>query len=354
MRLTSGLLATARRQRSFKIRSGWRGGDVDGEDWTTAFLTANASRSDVWSTLDGKRWTQVTAEAPWVGRFGHCLTVFKGKLWLIGGYHRESETAGENYLLNDVWRSSDGLHWTSITQQAPWTPRYYHQTVAFRDKLWLIGGQYDEEHGDLSRDIWSSSDGKTWTRVTGNAPWSMRYGEAFGAFVLPANGTWRKEDAICVIAPSGLRSPTGVDLLSNGVWLSTDGVNWKMQTDAAPFHQFSYAAVFAQSRMFVYGGRSQRQGDRFAQVWASSDGREWGLESSTPAWGAREMMRAVCLKNTVYLLGGNHTNEVWSSSDPTMRKWTRLKLEQPRPSSSSEAGRQGEEFRISKNPSKSR
>ena len=54
-----------------------------------------------------------------------------------------------------------------------------HYTVAFGDKLWVIGGQNmpvfaPEEQDRFDNDVWSSTDGKNWTRVLGHAPWSPR------------------------------------------------------------------------------------------------------------------------------------------------------------------------------------
>lgn len=41
--------------------------------------------NDVWSSPDGIEWTEVTAEAPWTARAGAALVVKNGYLWLIGG-----------------------------------------------------------------------------------------------------------------------------------------------------------------------------------------------------------------------------------------------------------------------------
>ena len=59
---------------------------------------------------------------------------------------------------NDVWSSSDGVTWTQESASAAFPVRADHQVVAFNNKLWLIGG-YD---GSRKNDVWSSSDGVNW------------------------------------------------------------------------------------------------------------------------------------------------------------------------------------------------
>ena len=47
--------------------------------------------------------------------------------------------------------------------------------VVYDRKLWLIGGGITIYHPFKAyRDVWSSSDGKSWTKVTDQAPWPAR------------------------------------------------------------------------------------------------------------------------------------------------------------------------------------
>ena len=45
---------------------------------------------------------------------------------------------------NDVWSSLDGLHWEQMTDSAPWHPRIWFSSLAWRDRLWVIGGWSSE------------------------------------------------------------------------------------------------------------------------------------------------------------------------------------------------------------------
>lgn len=104
---------------------------------------------DVWSSPDGLTWTEVTADAPWSGRSGHAVVGYSGDMWVVGG------KCGD--VFGDVWRSPDGSNWTSVTDAAPWRNRYLHACVAHDGKLWLLGGTEDVDgKGALSarNDVW--------------------------------------------------------------------------------------------------------------------------------------------------------------------------------------------------------
>jgi hypothetical protein len=67
------------------------------------------------------------------------------KLWVVGG------TDGKNSL-NDVWFSPDGRQWTRATGQAAFTPRWGHAVEGFDRRLWVLGGQ----DGEYRSDVWRS------------------------------------------------------------------------------------------------------------------------------------------------------------------------------------------------------
>jgi N-acetylneuraminic acid mutarotase len=60
-------------------------------------------------------------------------------MWILGG--TENYYFGdEKSLKNDVWYSADGKEWELATQNAPWSPRAYHQAVVLNDKIYVLGG----------------------------------------------------------------------------------------------------------------------------------------------------------------------------------------------------------------------
>ena len=94
------------------------------------------SLNDVWSSTDGSRWIEEITAAKWSPRFGHTSVVFDPdesgkKIWIIGG---NSNGNG----LDDVWSSTDGSSWTNGINLL--NTAYYASTVKYNDRLWIIGG----------------------------------------------------------------------------------------------------------------------------------------------------------------------------------------------------------------------
>lgn len=125
--------------------------------------------NDVWSTADGRNWQQEVASAEWSKRaFGQAL-VFDSKLWILGGGARNPRAQPKN----DVWCSADGVHWTQVTSAAPWTPRLWFSSVVYRGRMWVLGG-WSPADGNLG-DVWHSQDGRTWTELKSDVIWTKRH-----------------------------------------------------------------------------------------------------------------------------------------------------------------------------------
>ena len=141
--------------------------------WYNGRLPGHGASSEVWSSSDGERWEQATASAAWSPRLAAAVVEFKGKMWLLGG--TENYYFGdEKSLKNDVWHSADGKEWKLATAAAGWTPRAYHQAVVLDDKIYVLGGGNYVPRYHAKNDVWSSSDGIHWEEVTAAAPWHER------------------------------------------------------------------------------------------------------------------------------------------------------------------------------------
>lgn len=126
-------------------------------------------QNDVWSTADGTTWKLEVEHAAWSKRTHAQVTVFKDRLWLMGGGAWHPETIPRN----DVWSSADGITWDLVTEAAPWTARMWFSLVAYRDHLWVLGG-WNKEDGNFG-DVWYSKDGEHWTQMTADNIWSKRH-----------------------------------------------------------------------------------------------------------------------------------------------------------------------------------
>jgi hypothetical protein len=140
--------------------------------WFNGRLKDHSASREVWSSTNGKDWKQVTAKAPWSARISGGLVSFKGKMWLLGGtenYYFGDEAS----LKNDVWHSENGKDWTQVAN-APWSPRAYLQAVVHDGKLWVLGGGNYVPKYFAKNDVWFTEDGVKWTEATGRAPWHER------------------------------------------------------------------------------------------------------------------------------------------------------------------------------------
>ena len=103
--------------------------------------------------------------APFGNRSSPGLVVFKDRLWLIGG--RRFVTKDQETILNDIWSSSDGLHWELVIAAGPFSPRFDSTCFVNQGRIWMTGGK---GLGDPLRDLWYSEDGIQWHEATNQIP----------------------------------------------------------------------------------------------------------------------------------------------------------------------------------------
>ena len=247
----------------------------------------HAQVNDIWSSADGVNWVQETAGAEWSPRTGLQVVEFQGDLWLMGGIYASSV----NDFKNDVWQSTDGITWTQVISNAPWSPRTVHDGVAYDGKLWVMGGY---SHGVNLADVWSSPDGITWTQLTSNAPWGA--GEV-GRPVVHNGKLW-------MLGGSE----------TTGAWSTTDGANWIRTGTISADPLFRAAAATDGVNMFLTAG-SDLAGIRQNKTYRSADGVTWTLVSTGP-WSPRAQPGLLHYNGLLWILGGNdqqsgNRNDVW-------------------------------------------
>lgn len=266
--------------------------------------------NDVWNSSDGKDWTCVKPntfgtlgfdpKGDWEGRHTAGYVNFRGKMWIVAG------DCNQKHYHNDVWNSDDGKHWTRIGGDVPWGPRALHYTVAFKDRIWVIGGQTLPQFAPAEQkyydDIWSSADGVKWDRVIPQGPFWPQRGMIGGGAVM--NGR------LWVLGGGTYDTPTRPQrLFYNDVWSTADGISWTCHTPAAPWHprQYHDVAVF-DSRLWVLEGWNQ--GNR-NDVWHSADGVTWHEVPNTP-WNIRHAASVFVFKDALWMVAGNNMeSDVW-------------------------------------------
>ena len=60
------------------------------------------------------RWIEVTDRAPFAPRDGAGALVFRGRMWLLGGWNPGDREHFPRICNNEVWSSADGAGWTLI------------------------------------------------------------------------------------------------------------------------------------------------------------------------------------------------------------------------------------------------
>ena len=238
--------------------------------------TAAGISNSVYSSQDGKTWSFL-GTGNFTARYGHTSLnfllngdTFTDRAWVLAG----NSASGFSALLNDVWTSIDGKSWSRADTGGAFPARFFHSSVVFDpdakgNRMWVIGGINNKPQG-LS-DVWSSTTGSTWTQATASG-FPGRGGAAAVTFTDPGSGA----PAIFLIA--GFDPSAGK--LYNDVWDSTDGATWKqLLTSLAPTFSARYNATAqivpgkSGPEIWVVGGTDGTQA--FNDAWFSKDGLNW-------------------------------------------------------------------------------
>jgi len=246
-------------------------------------------------------WVCVTEQAAFSPRDTAEDAVFDGKLWLSNGYYHG------NVLTRDLWHSTDGATWTLVSDATPYDG--YSEMAVYDGKLWAIKGS-----------VWCSTDGVTWTQVAEQTPFGVR---GYGELVVHDGKMWQLG--------------SGAD-----VWHSTDGVHWTCVTEQAPYgaRAASAVVVFA-GKLWLMGGRisqentppekGYQQFTTFNDVWCSQDGVNWECVLEHAPWAPRMWFISQVYAGRMWIIGGydnvNAANfgDVWYTEDGTT--WHEFKSE---------------------------
>jgi hypothetical protein len=245
--------------------------------------------------------------APWQARDSQAEWVFRDQLWIGGGWFQSFEAPPR-----DLWSSPDGKSWTRMTADAPWIHSDLPICATFRDRMWIMGGWHNGRlpGHSASRQVWSSPDGITWEHVTEKAPWSARLA---APLVVHRDRLWLL---------GGIENYYFGDdsSLKNDVWSTTDGRDWVLETSAAQWSPRGYhQAVALNDRIFVFGGGNYVPSHHAKNdVWSSADGKEWICETEAAPWPPRLWFSAAAWRGCIWVLGGwsqerDNFGDVWYS-----------------------------------------
>jgi len=231
------------------------------------------------SAQEAPRWTLVTEHAAFPPRDTAEDAVFLGKMWLSNAYNTEGK------LTPDLWNSTDGVTWTKVSDATPYDG--YAEMVVYKDKLWAIKGS-----------VWNTSDGVNWTQVLDKTPFGVR---GYGECVVYKHRIWQLG--------------SGAD-----VWSTSDGKHWKCATAAALFGKRYGSAVAAYGgKLWLCGGAVEKQSDppekhyqqytTYNDVWCSTDGKHWTRVLEHAPWAQRQWFVAREYAGKLWIFGGFSNRE---------------------------------------------
>jgi len=230
----------------------------------------------------------------WPPTNSFCTFYFKGKIFLV-----------EPWL--NVWTSSDGISWTKVTSSLPHTSYLNFECTVFNNEIWISGG-YVNGANTPSNEVWHTPDGVNWTQaIPVGTTWLPRTNHTFEAF---QNKLWIMG---------------GVDSTStafNDVWSSPDGINWTQSTASASWPaRYSHTSVVFQNKLWVIGGFNHQSLMTLNDVWSSPDGINWTQATNSAPWFQRMYHESIVYNGKMWVLGGSIVpvpylaNDVWSSPD---------------------------------------
>ena len=165
------------------------------------------------------------------------------------------------------------LDWVKVTDKAEWQARDSSGEVVYKDKLWIFGGWFDS-FAAPPRDVWNSADGKSWSKITSEAPWKFSD--------LPMTIAFKDKMWLMGGWYNGRLEGRGA---TNEVWSSTDGEKWMLETPAAGWSpRIASGLVEFKERIWILGGTENYYfGDQSSlknDVWSSADGKTWELATA--------------------------------------------------------------------------
>jgi hypothetical protein len=136
------------------------------------------------STDGGFTWTEILADAapsstrPSPRGMINQMPYWQGRLWLVSGGTTETAAEANREYFREVWSidpENTGAGWTKHTNP-PFLGVDYTHVELFRGEMWLLGGYSGDgfvaggSSGENIRNIWSTADGETW-RKHETPPW---------------------------------------------------------------------------------------------------------------------------------------------------------------------------------------
>lgn len=226
-----------------------------------------------WFSMDGKAWHRSNMDDIVGNQAFLDYVAFKGAVYGLGTFEGNIE---KNTFTTAVHRTTDFKKWEKVADKSELPSRFFYHPFVFQDKIWIIGGEDSQGQFD---DLWSSSDAIHWQKEADHLPFGKRSGiqvlTFHGKLYLLDSDVWVSEDALHwqqltpEILPGQqlfgykalvydhkiwLLGCNRNGLFSNQVLYSEDGKNWQTQ-DAPWLPRGGVAAAVFKDKVYLTGGK---------------------------------------------------------------------------------------------------
>ena len=258
-------------------------------------------------------WEEVTLKAPFPPRDGLGVLAYKNRMWLLGGWNPTDKVNFPRICINDVWSSQDGLTWT-LEKKNTYLDKTFDVETDWEGRhcagyvvfqdKMWILGS-DANQGYYMYDVWNSEDGKSWKLVNKDKP--VPWGlRALQHTLVFKNKIW---------VMGGQTMPTHApsdEMFYRDIWTTGDGVNWEQVIPKEPYWSargmIGGNAVF-KDRMWILGGGTFDTVDTPSRkyhndVWSSPDGVNWERNLEKAPWAPRQFHDVATFDGRLWVLEG--------------------------------------------------
>ena len=223
--------------------------------------------------------------------------------------------SSQSTVRSDDQAQSSGYIWTELTEHAAFPASYNFPVYVAKGRMWAMHGE----------GIWSSADGKVWTRAQLPSIRRNLYQTDYVLF----------NDAVYALGDN-----TGnYEAISfkPRVRRTTDFRRWEILSEHSNFPEriFRGVAVF-DGKLWLLGGYDGKS--YFNDVWNSTDGVTWTRVTEHTAWSPRTVGQPFVFRGRLYIIGGgaidgdtqtnpSSTREIWSTADG--KDWIKTLDEMP-------------------------
>lgn len=258
------------------------------------YVAEGDSTDELWNSTNGTNWasTDTGGTLTALGRHEHTLTVFNGRMYLIGG------TDNDRNVLSDIWVTDDGITWSRLYENAPFGDVSGHATVVLNGRMYVIG--VSRVTGGTKS--WSTSNGTDWIEENDNAFPGLKRNKAT-VF----------NNAIYIVGGDKATSE-----LTNEIWRSSNGADWSLVTQtgmALPAIKRHTVTTF-NSKVFVIGG-STATAESNNTIYYSTDMQNWTLYTDSNPLESISSHTTLSYNSDLWVFGGSRagtagrTGKIW-------------------------------------------